>query len=527
MSESADRHGLILTSFAIAALTLVARLLGGLLQIVLAARFGASADLDAYFVAVSLPTLVSEWFIIAAPSVALVPLLAELHREGAHDDAWRLVVSFGNALLVVVAVLIVVAFTAAEPVTRLLAPGLATGSRPLAASMFGMASLLLLPALGSGVLRAVLYSRERFLPPVVAVAVSTAGTIVAVLMLESRIGVYSIVLGLLVGGIVALLVNAAAARDLVRPWLPIIDVRGALARRSGALFGAFLIIGTAAQVNSLSDRFFASLLAAGSISVFQYGEKLASFFMMAFAGAVAVPAYTAFSKHAAARDIGELRSTVGSSTKLVAVVTLPVLAVSIVVREPIVRLLLQHGAMTASDATAIAVVFALLCVAWAIYAFAQVLTFAFFSLEETRCLILVVIAGIIVNIALDAVLIRPLGIPGLAIATAVATAGSNAILWGMLARRLGGFDAAHVARYGARIVGSALLAGAAAWLALLPFATRSHDSLLARGAALLVPVTAAVAVYLLACRVLGVQEIRHIRDAAAHRLRRRSDAERP
>lgn len=526
MSESNERHGLILTSFAIAALTLVARLLGGLLQIVLASRFGASAQLDAYFVAISLPTLVSEWFIIAAPSVALVPLLAELHREGADEEAWKLVISFGNALMLVVVMLVIVAFTAAGPVTRLLAPGLDVAVRPLAASLFGTAALVLLPALGSGVLRAVLYARERFLAPVVATAVSTASAIVAVMLLEPAMGVHSIVLGLILGGIAALLVSAAAARGLVHPWRPLIEVRGALARRSGSLFLAFLIIGTAAQVNSLSDRFFASLLAAGSISIFQYAEKLASFFMMAFAGAVAVPAYTAFSKDVAARDMGELRARVGTSTRLVAVVTLPVLAVSVALRRPIVGLLLEHGAMTAPDARAISVVFALLSLAWAIYAFAQVLTYAFFSLQETRRMIVVIIAGIVVNIALDAVLVRPLGVPGLAIATATAAAASNAILWGMLSRRLGGFSASGVARYALRVVVSAFAAGVAAWLVLRLLAGGVEESLLARTVAVLVPLAAAVAVYLAACRILGVEEIGHIRDAAVHRLRRRADARR-
>ena len=78
--------------------TLVSRLLGLVREMVIAAKFGASASTDALFVAFRIPNLLRRLFAEGAFAQAFVPILAEYRRtEG--DERAKLLIAHVASLL--------------------------------------------------------------------------------------------------------------------------------------------------------------------------------------------------------------------------------------------------------------------------------------------------------------------------------------------------------------------------------------------------------------------------------------------
>lgn len=195
------------------------------------------------------------------------------------------------------------------------------------------------------------------------------------------------------------------------------------------------------------------------------------------------------------------------------------LALCVALRSHIVGTLLRHGRFSGTDADAVATTFAILAVVWAIYAFAQVLVYAFFALQDTPAFLGIVLVGIAANIALDLVLLRPLGVTGLAIATAASAAASNAASWVLLARKVGGLDGRGNAAFFARAIPAATLAAlAAAGTAAVVGDLLGTSSVAGQATALAAAGTSGGGVYLAAGRLLGIAEVNALLGAVGSRL---------
>ncbi len=99
------RAGLVVTGAYLAS-----RVLGWVRTAVLLAVFGAGRDLDAYLAAFRIPDAIFQLVAAGALGSALIPVLAGLFHEGRHREAWRLVSSVTNLMLIALAVLSIVFF---------------------------------------------------------------------------------------------------------------------------------------------------------------------------------------------------------------------------------------------------------------------------------------------------------------------------------------------------------------------------------------------------------------------------------
>jgi len=104
---------------------------------------------------------------------------------------------------------------------------------------------------------------------------------------------------------------------------------------------------------------------------------------------------------------------------------------------PIIALLFEHGRFTPQDTARTLYVLRFLIVGLVGYGMSHLLTRAFYALKDTKTPVLISALAVGANIALDYLLIGPLGIGGLALATSLAGLIQMAALALMLRRRLG------------------------------------------------------------------------------------------
>jgi putative peptidoglycan lipid II flippase len=202
--------------------------------------------------------------------------------------------------------------------------------------------------------------------------------------------------------------------------------------------------------------------------------------------------------------------------ELAAGIALPAALGLVVLNEPIVRLLFEHGAFTAADTRATAFTLSCLALGLPAHVLIKALSPAFFARGNTMTPLLAALKGIAVAIVLAVVLGQHFGIGGIAAAMAIGAWGNAVSLGRSIAATFGFSIDADARRRLPRIGVAALLMGGALWLAACALpdaaASRALQAVLLGGL-----IAAGIALYgllLLLFRVVGWHDVQAARARA-------------
>jgi len=158
-----------------------------------------------------------------------------------------------------------------------------------------------------------------------------------------------------------------------------------------------------AQVNFYVDTIFASAkrMPEGSLTSLYVADRVMELVLGGYAIAVATAILPMMSHQAAARDYEGMKKTFGFSLRIVSFITVPAAVGLIVLREPIIRVLFQHGRFVAESTHLTA--HALLYFALGLPALAAIklIVPAFYSTQDTRTPVRVAAYAMVLNIALN------------------------------------------------------------------------------------------------------------------------------
>ena len=107
--------------------TLASRVLGLLREIITAALFGATRQLDAFLVAYTLANLSRQLLAEGALSAAFVPVFSRVMAEEGREKASRLARQMTSVLLLAGAVTVFLGLLGAPLLVRIMAPGFSCG----------------------------------------------------------------------------------------------------------------------------------------------------------------------------------------------------------------------------------------------------------------------------------------------------------------------------------------------------------------------------------------------------------------
>jgi putative peptidoglycan lipid II flippase len=513
----------------VGAATLASRVLGFVRDLVIARAFGAGPVTDAFFVAFRLPNLLRRLVAEGALSSAFIPVFTEYVTTRSPGETRRMFRAVTGAMVAVLAALSVAGALAAPWVVRLMAPGFFADPEVgglavrLTRVTFPYLFLVGLAALAMGALNA----HRHFLVPALAPIALNVGMIAGALGLSRWFGepVFGLAVGVLAGGAGQLLMQLPPlwSRGLVRA--PALEPRHPAVRRIGRLMTPVVLGQSAMHVGTVINTAIASFLAGGSVSYLYYADRLVEFPLGVFGIAIATAVLPTLSEQAARRDVAALRETLSFALRLATFVSLPAAIGLLVLREPIVRVLYERGQFGPAETAGTAVALAMYALGLVGFTITKIGAQAFYALGDTRTPVRASVLAMAVNCGLAALLARPLGHAGLALATAVAALLNAGMLVALLRRRLPRKRIPGAARAWARIVGVSLALGVAleaAWRAWPPAAADR----LAEGVWLGAVIGVATAGYVLAQAGLGADEARLALEALARPWRRRSSLRR-
>lgn len=527
MGNGTARRLASLAAFIMAA-TAVSRVLGLVREQVMVYYLGLGADMGAFTVAFKAPMLVWTMVSDTALSAAFIPVFSELLVKGRRQEAWRVATSIGFLVVLVLGVVSVVGVVFARQVIWLMAPGYSDPATiglavELTRIMFPLVLLLGLVAVAVGILN----SYDHFSLPALGPIVWNLVIIASIAFFARRYGFYALAWGIVAGTTAQLCLQLPQVVRLHEPGGIALDLRNPAIRTVGRLLWPVVLSLGLVNINWFVNTIFASFISEPAPAVIDKAFRLFQLPQGVFAIAIGTVLLPSLSRLAASERMVEFKSTLVSGLRQVFFLTLPFTVFFLVLGEPTVRLVYQHGRFTAADTTA---------VTWALYFFSFGMSFVsastllsrgFYGIQKTWPPLLMGGVNVALNVLLNLLLYRPLGVGGITMATsAVAVANTLGLYW-LLRRELGPLGGLRLAEGVARCLGAcaplAVVAYGTWWL-LDGWLGRSNlAQLLAVAAGYLL----GLAAYAGAARVLKIEEMRLVVDVVRRRRRDSGEENRP
>jgi putative peptidoglycan lipid II flippase len=472
-SSQAQHRSTARAAGSISLATLISRILAMGREMVMSKYFGAGYFTDAFNAAFRVPNLLRDLFAEGALSSAFVPTFIRCRTEKGEEEAWRLANLVLNGLsLILSAITLLFYFGAPWFVYLLAAPFAKTpGKFELTVQMTRvMSPFLLFVALAAAVM-GMLNARGRFFVPAMASSAFNVCSILAGIFLSpymERFGlapVVSMAIGALVGGASQLAVQLPSAARAGFRYRFLVDFNDPGVRQIGRLMLPAIIGLSATQINIAVDTQLAGSYGDGPVSWLNYAFRLMQLPIGLFGVAIATTTLATVSYHAAMNNMERLRDTVLSSLRLAACLTFPATVGLVLFRREITQLIFERGLFLPADTEKTSQVLFLYALALFAYSGVKILVPTFYARNDTRTPVLMSVATVAIKIAINFLLIIPLGFLGLALATAAA----SWINFFMLAASFGRktavrWDRRELVQY-ARIVAASILMGILAYAA--------------------------------------------------------------
>ena len=447
-NRASDSPRSILKSTSILSLgTLTSRILGFIRDVILAKIFGTTESADSFFVAFRLSNLWRDLLGEGATNAAVVPVLSEYAGKDPKDNStlWRLVSIVFVFFAVILSLITLLGIIAAPAIVRLMAPGFTADQDKLMLTvrltrlLFPYLILIGLTAYSMGIL----YTLRSFWWPAFSPCLLNGAMIISALLASRTMKepIVGLAAGVLAGGVLQFAAQITALKKLGMRWVRPERMIHPGCKKIGKLLLPRLLGSGVYQLNIFVDTLCASLatvVGAGGVSAIYYANRIIQFPQGIFGVALASVLLPSLSGFALKGDREALKKTLVFSLKNIFLVMFPVSSICLVLSFPIIRILFERGEFNpySTGITANALLF---------YAFGlggyggvKIMTTAFYAMQDTLTPVKVGAFCFLINAALNFLLMGPLKVGGIALASSIAVSVNFLILFFLMDRKLAG-----------------------------------------------------------------------------------------
>ncbi len=507
------------------------RVLGLAREQVCAALFGGGGAMDAFTAAFRIPNLLRDLFAEGALSTAFVTTFSKTIERSGDGAAWRLANKVATLTLVVLGSICVVGMVFSAQIVAVMAPGFDAGKAALTAQltriMFPFILLVSMAALVMGMLNA----KSVFGVPAMASSFFNIGSIVGGVTLGAWIdpsfgprALIGLAAGTLLGGALQFAVQLSPLARLGYQYRPDFHWRddgvGAILR----LMGPSVIAASTTQVNVLINSIFASTLGDGAIFWLAIAFRLMQLPLGLFGVALGTVTLPLLSRLVVGGHMVGFRTELARALRLMFLLTVPSTIGLMMLADPIMSVLYQHGKFDAHEAAQAGGALRFYAVGLAGYAALKVLVNAFYALDRRKTPMLVSFLAVALNLLFNWIFTFRLhwGHLGLAFSTGLVATCNFLLLYVLMYRELNGLELGRMfvllAKAGLAGAGLAVVCAASLHWLMSDWATQPF---LRKACELLGTVLVAGLAFLGCGLALKIEELHELKNAVERRLRRR------
>lgn len=375
-------RGLHQAAYVLALFAFLSQLLAIVRDRLLAHSFGASGELDVYYAAFRIPDTLFVLFASALSVFVLLPFVTKRSEsDGPKAGVAVLSQMFGLFLVLYIALAAGLALAAPWYIPALF-PGLAESHDVLVM----MVRILLLQPLLLGISSlcgVVTQMHHRFVLYAISPLLYNIGIIVGLLFLYPMFGLLGLALGVLLGALCHLLVQVPYIMQSQFSFLPTIKFDRQLITQIVRIAVPRALTLSVSQVVLLVFVGLATVMTVGSVSVFQFALNLQSVPLAIIGVSYSVAAFPTLSSLFAQNNLKGFNDQLVTAFRHIIFWSMPIIALVVVLRAQIVRVILGSGEFDWSDTRLTAAILAIFVLSLTAQAILLLLIRAFYACGRT------------------------------------------------------------------------------------------------------------------------------------------------
>lgn len=420
--------------------TFISKFLGVVRDRLFASEFGAGDSLDAYYAAFRIPDLVYNLLILGALSAAFVPVFISYLSLNKEKEAWYLTNSLLNILLTSTVFVCGLLFIFMDYLIVLVAPGFDGEKKELTVLLSRI--MLFSPILFclSSIMAGILNSYKKFFFYALAPIMYNLGIIFGALFLVKKFAVVGLAMGVILGAFLHMLIQLPKAVKLGFCYRPIFDFSHPGIKKIGRLMMPRILGLAVTQINLWVITVIGSVIASGSIAVFNLANNLQSFPISIFGISFATASFPYLTEAVSKNNPNSFKLHFSKTFSRILFFIIPISILMLIMRAQIVRLILGAGKFDWEDTILTAQSLGFFTLSIFAQALIPLLARSFYSFQDTKTPVIISIISVAVNIISSLILIKPLGVMGLALAFSISSIINMSLLFIILYFRIGGLN---------------------------------------------------------------------------------------
>ena len=440
VSNKTSSQGLIKSAGLIVIVILLSKIAGFLRDIIVANYYGASLVSDAYFYAYQIPALA---IVILggmggpfhSATVSVFSKLIKNFQEKPSFEVKRLFNTYETFSMLIFGSIALICFFFPTQVMNIIISQATPELSNLAAYHLKLMSPVILVGALLGLYYGILVTYNKFLLPNIAPSMLSVGVILTLVFSKGDDTGFYLAIGTTIGAILQLLMQSPVIMKLGYTFKPCFDFfhNKNFNDIMELLMPAFLS-STIGQIGIYVDIFFASGLAEGQWTAYGYANRIFQFPVGLMLSALLVPLFPLFSRLVAQNKFDEVRHYFNKGVGSLIYVGTFMMIFIFISRTDLISLALERGAFDHSATLMVSEVLFVISLSIIPYMFRDSITRIYYSFNDSRTPFMIAISSIALKFIFNSILVRFLGINGIALSTVIITT-INATLLAFLIRK--------------------------------------------------------------------------------------------
>lgn len=499
-------------------ITIISKILGFLRDTMTAGAFGANIESDAYMTALIIPTMLFGLFGMAI-STTFIPFLSDSLKKNGKEDMFNFANSVINIIMFISIVLCALGWIFTGELVRFIAPKFDGAKFNLTVELTRLSIInILFMSLNSGYM-AILQTLDDFAAPS-AVGIAMDLPIIIYLLIEKNHTIMGLTIVTIIG---------CGAQILIQiPWLIKnryrysfkINFKDPRLKEMLMLILPVIMGVGINQINTFVDRVMASGLSDGSISALQYANRINSIVYSIFAAAIVTVMYPTLSKSIDKNDFTQFKKYMSKAINNINIIMIPSTVGIMILRTTIISVLFKHGAFDEKSVYMTSDALLFLSIGIGVLGIRDIYNRAFYSMQDTKTPMRNTAIGVGVNIILNILLTKHLGIKGLTLATTSSIVVCTVLLIVNLKKRIGNIEGRSLTISTLKITLASILMGIGVYFTNRYFI---NNFIGFRGdfLALAVSIVLGVIIYAILLNIFKVEEYAVLKRALINRIKRK------
>lgn len=430
------------TALILMVITVLSKMFGFARDITLSYFYGASDISDAYLISLTIPTVIFG-FIGAGLSTGYIPLYSKIERELGEKEGNRYTNNLVNVLILLCTIIVVLGILFANQLVKAFASGFAGETFELAVQ-FTRISLLGVYFTGlTYVFSGFLQIKENYIIPALIGFPFNFLAILAIFF-SSKGNILVLSIGSVMATASQFFLTVPFAYKKGYRYKFILNIKDEHIKNMACMAIPVIVGVSVNQINTLVDRTLTSQIAVGGISALNYANRLNGFIQGIFVMSIATVIYPMISKMAAENNMNGLKKSVSEAISFINLLVLPATVGAMIFAEPIVKLLFGRGVFDTQAISMTSYALFFYSIGMIGFGLREVLSRAFYAIQDTKIPMINAAIAMVMNIILNIILSKFLGIGGLALATSISAIFCTVLLFISLRKKIGPFGMKNI-----------------------------------------------------------------------------------